>query len=538
MRKSMCRATALLSSLVLSVAWTAQAAAQATQVPGSLLVFHEYDNRPGAITALTLTNYNPTAAVRVRLEFNLAPSCQRFDRTVVLTPADTVTFSTLALNPNPGRGFVVAYAVDDQDRALAFNYLVGQSLWIDGVTSLEAGANAVTFEGLGNGTLVDLNNDGVLSFDGYEYSYAPRTLQFPRFLGQGSTIRTDLVLVDLFGGPNPAVAEFLVLNDNEEMFSSAYTFDCWTRVPLLDVSGLFDNGFLQGTNHAPNEIFGAPSQEAGWFTVRGVDPVTQGDRALLGVLVERWAPGAGHSASRPFHQGQAIPSSYQIPTCVPGFFTIPQNLPFPIDVSLLVSDPSLPIDCSSLVISGAPLFGVVQVTSNCVVNYFPLPGYSGPDSFFYRVANTAGLYTDPCIVSIEVQAPPPPPVCPAGVSLELWPPNHQYVGIDVAAVAGVTDPAGLPLSVVITAITQDEPVNGPGDGNSVCDGTGVGTSMALIRAERSGRGNGRVYNIHYTATNSAGGACSGIVEVTVPHSQNGTPAADDGQIYDSTAGCN
>ena len=61
--------------------------------------------------------------------------------------------------------------------------------------------------------------------------------------------------------------------------------------------------------------------------------------------------------------------------------------------------------------------------------------------------------------------------------------------------------------------------------------------VAAIRAERQGGGNGRVYRVSYTATNSDGAACDGSFEVTVPHSQNGQPAVDDGQLYDSTEGC-
>jgi hypothetical protein len=136
-------------------------------------------------------------------------------------------------------------------------------------------------------------------------------------------------------------------------------------------------------------------------------------------------------------------------------------------------------------------------------------------------------------------APPQPPDCPSGVSLSLWPPNHQYVAVDLVATAGVTDPNGQPLSIVITSITQDEPINanGQGDGNTVCDGTGVGTSVAQLRAERQGGGNGRVYRVNYTATNAAGDACSSTLTVTVPHDQSGAPAVDDGQTVNSSTGC-
>jgi chitinase len=114
----------------------------------------------------------------------------------------------------------------------------------------------------------------------------------------------------------------------------------------------------------------------------------------------------------------------------------------------------------------------------------------------------------------------------------LWPPNHQLVAVGVS---GVTDPRGDVVSIVITGITQDEPVNGLGDGDTSPDGFGVGTSQAMLRAERSGLGNGRVYVVTFSASNSQGGTCTGQVAAGVPHDQRGqTIPIDDGQRYDST----
>jgi hypothetical protein len=52
---------------------------------------------------------------------------------------------------------------------------------------------------------------------------------------------------------------------------------------------------------------------------------------------------------------------------------------------------------------------------------------------------------------------------------------------------------------------------------------------------RSGNANGRVYEIQFTATDGKGGACDGVVMVTVPHDNGNKDAArDDGVRYDST----
>ena len=65
------------------------------------------------------------------------------------------------------------------------------------------------------------------------------------------------------------------------------------------------------------------------------------------------------------------------------------------------------------------------------------------------------------------------------------------------------------------------------------DGIGLDTGVANIRAERDGSGNGRVYHVNFEAYDDRNGTCSGTIVVTVPHSQNGEPAVDDGQNYDS-----
>jgi hypothetical protein len=125
-----------------------------------------------------------------------------------------------------------------------------------------------------------------------------------------------------------------------------------------------------------------------------------------------------------------------------------------------------------------------------------------------------------------------PPVCKGQPSIgSLWPPNHKMVKIDIL---GLTDPNQDPLTVTITGITQDEPVNDKGDGNTETDGAGVGTSAAQVRAERSGLNDGRVYVINFTAQDGKGGSCSGAVLVGVPHDQSGAPPVDSGQKYNST----
>lgn len=128
------------------------------------------------------------------------------------------------------------------------------------------------------------------------------------------------------------------------------------------------------------------------------------------------------------------------------------------------------------------------------------------------------------------------PVCgvPAGFQM-LWPPNHQLVRISFA---GVTDPDGDAITITATAIWQDEPLTGSGQGagNTPWDAT---LSPIRVRAERNGNpktpGNGRVYHVNFTATDPSGAFCTAVVAVCVPHDQRpGATCIDGGSLVNST----
>jgi WD40-like Beta Propeller Repeat len=97
---------------------------------------------------------------------------------------------------------------------------------------------------------------------------------------------------------------------------------------------------------------------------------------------------------------------------------------------------------------------------------------------------------------------------------------------------GVTDPDGDPVTLAIDAITQDEPVRGPGDATSP-DAIDEGDGEVRVRAERNPHGDGRVYRIAFTASDPGGASCSGIAKVAVPRHRK-KPAVDSSPpSYDS-----
>lgn len=108
----------------------------------------------------------------------------------------------------------------------------------------------------------------------------------------------------------------------------------------------------------------------------------------------------------------------------------------------------------------------------------------------------------------------------------LWPPNHAFVAVGVT---GVSDPDNN-ATIVITGVVQDEPTNGLGDGDTPIDAI-INGDTVLLRAERSGKENGRVYHIHFTASDFEGSS-SGVVKVAVPHNMKKV-AVDDGALFNS-----
>jgi hypothetical protein len=160
---------------------------------------------------------------------------------------------------------------------------------------------------------------------------------------------------------------------------------------------------------------------------------------------------------------------------------------------------------------------------------------AGGGTLIFRVCVDDGYGGTACDeVSITVQDGNAPPACDlARPSVgELWPPNHKMVAVSIL---GVTDPDNNAITITILSVTQDEPIDGLGDGDTAPDAVIQGGSV-LLRAERAGNRNGRVYRVMFEASDGAGGTCTGAVNVCVPHSKgrNAAPCVDDGQSYDST----
>jgi N-acetylneuraminic acid mutarotase len=122
-------------------------------------------------------------------------------------------------------------------------------------------------------------------------------------------------------------------------------------------------------------------------------------------------------------------------------------------------------------------------------------------------------------VAVQIQRPDTAPPVIASVTPStgvLWPPNHKMVGVSVNVQA--TDNVGTP-ACTIQSVTSNEPIDGLDDGDTAPDWMVTGPFTLDLRAERGGKGVGRVYTITASCSDGAGNTSTGTTQVRVPHNQ-------------------
>jgi len=305
--------------------------------PASLLVFPEFDSRQQSTTLITISNTNGDFAPNgnlyagsVDIEYVYIGKlnaqgqpipCLETNFTRRLTPNDTVTLVTRIQNPNQQLGYLYVFAKNPQTgQAIVFNHLIGSALILDNFAGADYSFEPYAYLGIGaHGTTTDDDGDGVRDLNNLEYSCTPDVLLFPRFFGQGQLppdlqqgvpaqgFTSELVLLNLSGGKDfEAVIDYLIYNDNEEVFSAQSSFVCWEKRTLLQINSAFSHAFLASTNDNPDEVLGSTSTETGWFRLDGRIASSSAavvlDPSILALLVERLPLGYA-ACDLPFETG-------------------------------------------------------------------------------------------------------------------------------------------------------------------------------------------------------------------------------------------
>jgi len=181
-------------------------------------------------------------------------------------------------------------------------------------------------------------------------------------------------------------------------------------------------------------------------------------------------------------------------------------------------------------------------TSDCPGASFDDPTSATPiltvDSSSGAVSCTAtlevndGTVSSFCSVDVNVADTTPPVIVPKAGDHELWPPNHKYHQITVEdCIESISDLCGGSIdlsSVEVVSVSSDEVenANGVGDGNTTDDIVILCPNTVMLRSERQGTSNGRVYTIVYSVSDAFGNASTFECQIGVPHDQSGPSAVD------------
>lgn len=153
------------------------------------------------------------------------------------------------------------------------------------------------------------------------------------------------------------------------------------------------------------------------------------------------------------------------------------------------------------------------------VTYSPGPNVLGTDTFTYTIEDGQGG-SDTATVTVTIVDTTPPDMTASVDTASLWPPNHQLQNVGLTV--NTSDNGGGAVTTVVSVFSDEDNLE-PGSGDVAPDATFVPPSTLQLRAERSGLGDGRVYLISVTATDSSSNSTVSCVTVVVP--KNNSPQA-------------
>jgi hypothetical protein len=178
------------------------------------------------------------------------------------------------------------------------------------------------------------------------------------------------------------------------------------------------------------------------------------------------------------------------------------------EVTITVEDMTAPV---------ITLNGPEMLVLECGVDSYTEEGATAMDNCDEDVeTDDSGNLAEQVTRTVIVEDTTPPEFSLSVAPEVLWPANHKMV--EITPSWEVSDNCDEWPEVTLVSITMNEDDDGKGDGHTT-DDIQIGDEGIWLRAERSGRGTGRVYTITYQAADDSGNVAVDSAVVTVPHNR-------------------
>lgn len=347
-----------LFTAVLALGLAAPAMAQVTansETPGSVLVFHRFvrgtvtGNLPRSSFEISVVCPAGLAGTAACAEFATAvklkavwvcPSSQQprakrickgtdFEmRTTVkgtlwFNPENNANALSPSTNPSPvspiltpfvptppcNQGYLIVWVINNDDRPVNFNGLIGNAVLRDQANSASA-YNALPIQavaGLPGSLTAPIGNPGdALAFDGVQYARVTGNIAGTvRYNTTGITTYLTLLTLDVRVN-TPNLVTFVAIdayNENERPISSFIEFICWTRKSLEAINDNYDSNF--GGLFAKKGLI----ESVRTATQQNTDPPFQTFDATLVGIVETQEAGSAYAYAL-FHDGVGVSTRF------------------------------------------------------------------------------------------------------------------------------------------------------------------------------------------------------------------------------------
>ncbi|HWT02954.1 MAG TPA: Ig-like domain-containing protein [Pyrinomonadaceae bacterium] len=163
-----------------------------------------------------------------------------------------------------------------------------------------------------------------------------------------------------------------------------------------------------------------------------------------------------------------------------------------------------------------PANGTLAPNADGSFMYTPNPGFTGVDTFTYK-ADDGTTDSNFATVTITVADTQGPTLTSSVAATSLWPPSHDLINVGLTASA--TDNSGDPVAIQVAVFSDEDDLTPDSPGFSP-DAKDLAPGTLRLRAERDGTGDGRVYLIVITATDSSNNVSRNFLTVVVPKSKS------------------